>query len=46
MVKKLNLFYIQSAPTRVLAIDEKYVAIYDRYILDVEATNYKDKTKC
>ena len=32
-------------PIRVLAIDEKHVAIYSKHILDVEAINYEDETR-
>ena len=45
MIKKLNLLYTQLVPIRILAINEKHVAIYNKHILNVEATNCKDETR-
>ena len=46
LIKKKNSSNIQSASIRILIIDEKHVIIYDKHILNFEATDYEKETRC
>jgi hypothetical protein len=45
LVKEENFPNVQPAPTRILAVDGKHVAVYGRHILDLEATDCEGETR-
>ena len=45
LIKKKNLFNIQSVLIRILIINEKHVIIYNKHILNLEATDYKKEIR-
>ena len=45
LIKKKNFSNIQSVSIRILIIDKKHVIIYDKHILNLEATDCKKKNK-
>ena len=46
MIKKENFSNIQSASIRILAVDEKHMTVYDRHILNLEATDCEEEMRC
>ena len=46
LIKKKNFSNIQFVLIRILVIDEKHVTIYDRHILNLEATDCEKETRC
>ena len=46
LIKKKNFSNIQSASIRILIIDRKHVTIYNKHILNFEATDCEEETRC
>ena len=46
LIKKKNFSNVQSVSIKILVINKKHVTIYDKYILNFEATDYEKETRC